>query len=34
MKEKSAFDSFLARDIRTGTIIKVEESQTTKLPGA
>lgn len=30
MKEKAAFDSFSALDIRTGTIIKVEESKTTK----
>lgn len=30
MKEKAAFDSFSALDIRTGIIIKVEESQTSK----
>ncbi|CFB66617.1 MULTISPECIES: hypothetical protein [Yersinia] len=30
MKEKATFDSFLALDIRTGTIIKVEKSQTSK----
>lgn len=30
MKEKAAFDSFSALDIRAGTIIKVEESKTTK----
>lgn len=30
MKEKASFDAFSALDIRTGTVVKVEESKTTK----
>ncbi|MDI6958022.1 protein secretion chaperonin CsaA [Pantoea sp. Pa-EAmG] len=30
MKDKAAFDSFSALDIRAGTIIRVEESKTSK----
>lgn len=30
MKDKAAFESFSSLDIRTGTIIKVEKSQTSK----
>lgn len=30
MKDKAAFDSFSSLDIRTGTIVKVEKSQTSK----
>ncbi|MBB7068939.1 protein secretion chaperonin CsaA [Escherichia coli] len=30
MKDKATFDSFSSLDIRTGTIVKVEKSQTSK----